>query len=55
MKLVNFFIVAVFISLFVGCSSTTPNVAKKNSSYTPDMTSTQVEAQMKWRYCEESK
>ena len=55
MKPLNFFIIAVFVSLFVGCGATTQSISKKSNSYSPNMTSSEVEAQMGWEYCEESK
>jgi len=55
MKLINFFIIVGFISLFIGCTSTTQNISKESNSYSPNMTSSQVEEQMGWKYCEESK
>ncbi len=55
MKLLKFFIITVFIGLFVGCTSTTQNISKESSNYSPNMTSSQIEAQMDWKYCEESK
>lgn len=52
-KLLNLLILSVLTTFFVGCIANNNSVSKTQNSYSPNMTSKQIEAQMGWEYCEQ--
>lgn len=49
-NVINYFVVAIFITFLAGCTT-----AKQEVSKTESKTSKQVEKELNWKYCEESK
>jgi|GEM_PF-2873148 len=52
-KLLNVLMLSVLVVLFIGCTANNSSVSKNQDSYSPNMTSKQIEAQMGWEYCEQ--
>jgi len=52
-KLFNLFIVFTVATLFIGCTTSKNSISKTGDKYSPNMSSKQVETQMKWKYCEQ--